>query len=196
MRPRGVPGVAVMIAEQQQIARYGQGNPPDDVWDCETRPLHPWATEPLPSRREAQDVFGEDRRPVLGVLDQSHTPGVLWRICREWADPGWHVFPLAGWGADRFCVGADLLVSSAGWAQVTQAKAARIPHIAVDQVSDQWPRAHCTLAELATVIANIEPAYALLPGHHRPYLEDHLPAFAEFCGITNPQPLVEVHSGL
>jgi len=122
----------------------------------------------------------------MAVLDQTFTPGVLFRICREYAH-GWQVFTLDQWGADRLIVGADLLVTTGGWSQVTQAKAAGVPYIAVEQSSaDQWTRAHCTLAELPRVVANIEPRRADLPDDWRPVLADHLPAFAAFCGIPYP----------
>lgn len=196
MRPPDVYGVAVTIAGQQHVARYGQGRPPDALWDGETRPLHPWATEPLHSRREARIRLGEWWRvpPVMAVLDQSTTPGVLFNVCQQHAARGWRVVTLNGWGADRLIVGADLLVTTGGWSQVAQAKAARVPYVAVEQQSaDQWTRAHCTLAELATVIANIAPAHATLPDDWRPVMFDWLPAFAESCGIPvpNPQPLVD-----
>lgn len=188
MRPEGVYGVAVTIAGQARIARYGQGRPPDALWDCETRPLHPWATEPLPARQEAQGLLCVDGRPTLAVLDQSTTPGVLFDVCRRHADPGWQVYRLDGWGADRLIVGADLLVTTGGWSQVCQARAARVPYIAVEQMSaDQWTRAHCTHAELATVIANIAPEHARLPASWRPVVWDWLPAFAATHGIPFPE---------
>lgn len=196
MRPPGVYGIAVTIAGQAHHARYGQGRPPDALWDAESKPLHPWATEPLPSRTEARRILGPGRRPSLVVLDQSHTPGVLFNVCREHAR-GWQVFTLDQWGADRLIVGADLLVTTGGWSQVAQARAARIPYLAVEQHSaDQWTRSHCTLAELPTVIANIEPRHAQLPDGWRVVMWDWLPAFAVFAGIPNPQPLVEVQSAV
>lgn len=196
MRPAGVHGVAVTIAGQQHVARYGRGRPPDALWDGEARPLHPWATEPLPTRRGAREATA-GHLPALVVLDQSTTPGVLYDVCVRHAAPGWEIVRLDGWGEDVWIVGADLLVTTGGWSQVAQAKAARVPYVAVEQQSaDQWTRAHCTLAELPTVIANIEPAYASLPDGWRPLMWDWLPAFAEFCGIAvpNPQPLVQVDS--
>ena len=188
MRPEGVRGIAVTIAGQAQVPRYGQGRPPDSLWDGEAMPLHGWAAEPLPARHASQGVLGGADRPILAVLDQSTTPGILLSVCREHADPGWKVVPLDYWGADRLAVGADLLVTTGGWSQVVQAKAAGVPYVAVEQQSaDQWARAHCTLAELATVIANIPPARADLPPDWKPVMLDWLPLFAVTYGIPIPR---------
>lgn len=187
MRPPGCFGIAVTIQGQARIARYGEGRPPDALWDGEARPLHPWAADPPEARRTAQGLLSGAGRPILAVLDQSHTPGVLWGVCSEHADEGWQLARLSGWGADRLIAGADLLVCSAGWSQVLQARAARVPYVAVEQHgADQWTRAHCTLAELAGVVANLRPEPAPLAEGWQPELVDWLPSFASTFGITAP----------
>ena len=94
----------------------------EDVWDSETWPIHPWAYEVLPTRQAAVAYLRSGRSsgdPLLVVLDQTTTPGVLERIVRDHAR-GWEIRSLVGWGEDRWIVGADLLVCSAGWAQTVQ----------------------------------------------------------------------------
>jgi hypothetical protein len=185
MRPRGVRGIAVTIAGQTLRARVGEPNPPDAEWDAELRPLHPWATASLPNRKVSRETFQAGRRPLLMVLDQTFTPGVLLEQAAMYAR-GWQVVGLQGWGADRWIAGADLLLTTGGWSQTVQAKAARVPYLAVEmQAADHWTRAHCTLAELPGVLANLEPVHAELADDWAPWLPDHLPEFAEFVGLRS-----------
>lgn len=201
MRPRGVLGVSVRIAGQRaDIGRVGEGIEPDLEWDAELYPVHPWATVPLPARGEAVAYLrgvtssgagathrrspAPDRLPLLVVVDQSHTRGVLEGVVVEHAVDGWDVVVLDGWREDRWIIGADLLVCPAGWAYVVQARAAGVPYVAVEQAgADHWTRAHCTLAELPVVAANLEPVEAVLELDARPVLDDHVPRLLEAAGI-------------
>lgn len=192
MRPPGVRGIGVRIAGQSDHPRHGAGIPVDVEWDAEARPIHPWACDPLPTRVEAirylrgvtSSGAGEsyrrspapDRLPLLVVLDQTSTRGVLAGVVVEHAVDEWDVVVLSGWGEDRWIIGADLLVCSAGWAQTVQARAAGIPYIAVEQSgADHWVRAHCSLAELPVVAANLAPVEADLDPESRAVVEDHVP---------------------
>lgn len=187
IRPPDVPGVAVRVGGQPWIPRVGSVRPraPELVWDAERYPLHPWSTIPLPSRGEARARLEPDGPPLLVVLDQSHSQGVLHRIVSAHAPDGWQIVPLIGWGADVLMAGADLLVVSGGWAQTVQARATGVPYIAVDQGgADQWVRSHCTVGELATVAANLRPARAEhLRDNGRAVVPDFLPRFARYAGI-------------
>jgi len=167
---------------RRPVVRLAMDHPPEaGDWNLDAEPLHPWGWWQLPTRGEVRASWGvHDDRPVV----VAHSPTTMRRWCELRAGPylpaGAELRTVDRWRDSLQLVGADLIVSSAGWAASCEARWSGVPHVLLDVgASDQAPRATHQFAQLAGVVAAVRPAE--LPADHRADAALAAAAVARFC---------------
>lgn len=182
--------VAVAIGGQDRTASCGSARRPDVVWDAERAPLHPWGGRTdLPTRAEVRERWARDGwrgEPLVSVLAPSWARTALVRLVREHASPG-HSVVVSSRPEDF--AGADLVVCSAGWGPVWEARWSRVPYVAVHLGDrDHDVRATARPHDLAGLLAGVVPVD--LPDDHRPVAPDYRPdlltVIASATGVDVP----------
>lgn len=105
----------------------------DADWNLDVGPLHPWAFGLPMNRGQARSLWGvTDSTPVVVVMSPSHLKGTMESSVRDARPPGGVLVSLKRWSEAPMMVGADLIVTSAGWASSVEAKWSGVPHCLID----------------------------------------------------------------
>lgn len=147
------------------------------TWDLDAQPIHPWAWQPLPRRKDVRLFFDvDDETPVVAVLSPKRMGNVIENVVRPHIPEHARLVSLTGVGAARRMVGADLVLASAGWASTWEARWSGVPYALVDVGGrDQASRATHSWAGLTEAVKHVRVAD--LPPEHTASPDDHVTEF-------------------
>lgn len=170
----GDPGVCVLAEPSSYVLAvtiFGQSfdpschcdRQPDAWWDAETKPLHGWAGQVLPTRGEVRDHWGCLDVPVVCVIEPSWGGKMLGPHVRAVVQPGVFVRTLTD---ARDLIGADFVIVAAGWSTTYEARWSGVPYMAVDfGMRDHPRRATGRLRDALRIAAMVDRAADLSPSH-------------------------------
>jgi len=149
-------------------------------WDLDSMPLHPWTWQALPRRVDVRALFDvPEDVPVVAIMSNATRVNVIENAVARWAPSHAVVVSLHGPFVARRMVGADLVVTSAGWASSWEARWSGVPYVLVDVGGpDQPRRATHTFDEAREAVSAVTLA-DLSPGHTA-QPEDHV---TDFCAV-------------
>jgi hypothetical protein len=170
------------VADGRPLLRVGFA-PDEPDWDLDAGPIHPWAWQNLPTRAAVRDGWGvPPGTPVVACMSNWQYKRVIEHRVADAVPANARLVSLRGPNAAHQFVGADLVVTTAGWASSWEARWSGVPHCLLDVGGpDGLSRVTHDIAEAREAVANVR--LAELPGDHRPPpptgpLDDFLQALA------------------
>jgi hypothetical protein len=153
------------------------------MWDLDSMPLHPWAWQQFGRRIEIRALFGAPPDvPVVAFMSNATRERVIENALEEHVPEGAISVSLTGPFVARQFVGADLVVTSAGWGSAWEARWSGVAYVLVDVGGpDQPQRATHTWEQAAEAIAQV--TVADLPPDHVPERVDHVSEFAHVLDL-------------
>lgn len=150
----------VAEADGRPCIKLGWASSGDPDWDLDQLPLHPWAFGLHRTRGMVRAEWGVDPDElVVAVQSPTHIRYFVEQLVQPHVPAEARMVPLTGWGAAHRMVGADLIVTSAGWAQSVECRWSGVPHVLLDLDGlDGKPRVTHQTHELADVVRTAEPA--------------------------------------
>jgi hypothetical protein len=155
----------------------------DGDWDLDDMPIHPWAWQPFARRKDIRLFYDvDDDTPLVAVMSPVRMENVLENHVRDALPAGARLVSLTGVDASRRMVGADLVVTSAGWGSSWEARWTGAPYCLVDVGGpDQPQRATHSYDEAREAVANVR--LADLPPEHTATRVDHVTDFTDLLHL-------------
>lgn len=150
----------VARADGRPVITLGKHSHPDCDWNVDELPLHPWAYGLTRTRAEVRSEWGvPDSTPVVACMSPTHMRNTMENTVKDSLPPGALLVSLQKWGDAPKMVGADLIVTSAGWASSVEARWSGVPHCLLGLgAPDQPTRVTHSRSEAAALVAHVEPA--------------------------------------